>query len=180
MQITDFRNKVCDEIKKQLPMLKACKGHGGRFDLGELKRISGRTPAVYVAITGTGRGQAVGTGETDLPLQMAAFIITSDRKGLSRTDASLNIAEYLIGVISGNSFDFQGAHPAGPVTGKNLYNGSLDRVGIALWGITWSQTLRLGKDVFETNYPLLKKLYLGLSPEIGTGHESDYIVVEGK
>ncbi|MCP3943462.1 MAG: hypothetical protein GY710_18550 [Desulfobacteraceae bacterium] len=178
MILNDLLNAVCADFKVVFPDLKECKPHGGRFDKKELKRISGKAPAIYVAPIATGKAVATGTGEQDLPVSMAAFVATIDQRKLPRAVSALNLVEGLIARINDQVWGIPDlVHPAGPGAAKNLYSGEIDRIGIALWVVSWQQTVRLGEDIWKTDFPMPTKLYIGFAPDIGEGHEDDYQLI---
>lgn len=175
MTLNDLLMSICSQIKTWLPDLKTCEPHGGRFDKNEIKRVSGRAPAVYVAVLATGRPEPVGTGEQDVPVTFAAYAVAIDKPKLSKAVAALNITELLVTRIYAQQWGRpEHVFGAGPASSRNLYSGVIATKGVALWAVTWRQTVRVGDDVFVTDLPMPSTLYLGISPEIGEGHESDY------
>lgn len=181
MTLNDVINSICKQIKTWLPDLKTCESHGGRFDLKEIQRISGQAPAVYVSILATGKPKEVGTGEQDIPVTFAAYVVATDRNKLPRAVAALNMTECLIVKVCGQNWGYPDqVFGAGTASSKNLYSGMIAKKGVALWAVTWQQTVRVGDDIFKTDLPMPSKLYTGLSPDIGEDNDDDYQVIENE
>ncbi len=181
MMLNDLIEAICKQVKTWLPELKTCESHGGRIDKDEIKRMSGRAPAVYVAVMATGKPEEVGTGEQDVPVTFVAYVVTSDKPKLPRAVAALNMTEFLIERIYGRKWGFEdNVFSAGTAASKNLYSGKIATKGIALWAVTWSQTVRLGDDIFKATLPMPTQLYIGFSPDVGEGNEADYELASGE
>lgn len=179
MILSDLLDNICKELKLWFPELRECKPHGGRFDKKELKRISGRAPAIYVAPIATGKAMPTGTGQQELPLSIAAFVVTTDQRKLPRAVSALNLVQGLVTGINNQSWGMEEQiFSAGPASSKNLYSGEIDKIGIALWGVSWQQKVLVGENIWKTDLPMPAKLYVGISPDIGKGHEDDYQVIE--
>lgn len=181
MTLNELVSDICGQICIWLPDLKTCAPHGGRFDKEEIRRVAGRSPAVYVAVLGLGNGRETGTGELDVPVAFAAYAAAVDKGRLSRDAAALNIVECLVTNIPGQNW----GHPeqvmgADPASAKNLYAGVIAQKGVALWAVAWHQNVRVGDDVFTTDLPMPQRLYLGQSPDIGQDHEADYEIIAEK
>ena len=63
------------------------------------------------------------------------------------------------------------------VQATSLNNEALEKAGVALWGISWTQTVVL--QGYEIPLPLPISLYLGQDPNIGPGNEADYSQIGG-
>lgn len=176
MVICDLRKAACKVLSGILPDLGECRPHAGRFDADELRRLSARTPAVYVAVLGIPKVANLGTAEKglDLDLSMAAYVVTSDARGLSRDEAALNITEALVFAIDGNRWGIPGVGPAHEVKAANLYSGRLDRTGVAMWAVTWRQEVRISGAGADDDGVVPSELYYGIAPEIGAQHKDDY------
>ncbi len=165
MRIKALLSAIQTRIQSSLPELKKCELHGGRFDLAELKRLAAGTPAIYIACLGSKPLQPVNTGEQDLTLSLGAFIVTKDRAGLPRYASAINLAEAVALLVTGNRFAVPGVFSGTHASVQNQYNGNnIDKNGVAMWTVTWSQTIRLGEDEFATTGVYDAKMYLGLDP----------------
>lgn len=179
-QLADLRAAVVATIKGWLPDLRACEPHAGRFNLDELKRLGVQAPAVRVAVIGGDRALDLGNGEIDLPLRLAAFVVTADRRGLPKDEAAMAIVETLVKRVPHHRWGLPWAHPArADVQPENLHSTGLAGQGIALWAVGWTQALRLGEDIFAGDGVLPAKVYLGQAPLTGAANEEDYDLVVG-
>ncbi len=168
--LTTYRQMVLDGIHAAMPELKEVAAHPGRFDLGELKRIAMRAPAVRMAILGGPRIAEQSDERLRVDLACALFVITRDAPGLSRDEAALNITEALIRLISLNQWQITpdagfGLMLPREVQTENLYSGEVDKRGVALWGIHWRQELILGESAFAPGEALPAELYVRFERE---------------
>lgn len=51
--------------------------------------------------------------------------------------------------------------------------------GYCVWLVTWTHEIRLGTSIWDGEGILPTEIYAGISPEIGDGHEDDYVKVGG-
>ncbi|WP_174889357.1 phage protein Gp37 [Candidatus Williamhamiltonella defendens] len=149
MKLTALRQAIMDKINAQLTELKAVAPHPGRFNLDELKRIATQLPAVRVALMGMPRVHMLETGENEAVLRLAAFVVTGDRRQLPKDEAALAIVESLLVLIPGQRWGVTGTMDAKDVKADNLFSGQVERQGVAMWAVTWEQSVRLGKDVWD-------------------------------
>ena len=177
MRIIDLLTAIQTDFKAHFTSLKTCELHGGRFDLEEMKRFAGRAPAIYISVLGSPNISSSGNGERDVALTIVAFVVTTDRTGLSRFEAAVNLVESLLSHIPDNRWGQSGVFAPEQLSSRNFYNGSIDRKGVALWGVTWRQKLRLGECVFNADGVLPTETYLGLAPLVGSDHEDDYALI---
>lgn len=117
--------------------------HPGRFTEAELARLLTAKKAVRVAIENTPAVTVSGQGIQQARLLIAAFVICSDTKDAPRHKSVLKITEAILELLPFNRFGTENLRPLEPktITAENLYSGEVDRKGIALWGISWEQTV---------------------------------------
>ncbi|EGG93496.1 hypothetical protein IMCC1989_1152 [gamma proteobacterium IMCC1989] len=171
MKFIELRQKVLEKIKEELPDLKEVSLHPGRFNLDELKRIGTKAPAVYVSLMGTPTVKRIETGENEVYIRLAAFIVTRDERKLPKDEAALAIVESLLVVIPCQRWGLKNTSDAVNVKADNLFNGSIERKGVAMWAITWEQTLRIGEDVWGGGV-LPSEVYVSEDPD--NENEEDY------
>lgn len=157
MSLLTIRQAIVDAIAAALPGVHV-ESHGGRFDsVEEIKRHAGRGRAVLVAITGLKNLEAGGDG-ISADLVVAAFVVTGDRPNAPRDAAALALIQSVAALVPGNRWGLEDAEGAPqPPEADNLYAASLDKVGVALWGLAWKQRFSLGNgldpaglDIFAT------------------------------
>lgn len=166
---------VCVRVRDWLPDLKECSVHDGRFTADEVRRWAIRTPAVRLACLGLASVGDSGDERSEPVLQLAAMVVTRDGAGMPRGKSARNLVDCLVSRVPRERWGLTGVGPAGNLRADNLYSGKIDKFGVALWAVLWRQTLRLPEaGDSEDCPPVPTELYLGESPEIGTGHESDY------
>ena len=172
MKFSELRQAVIDTITTNLPDLKAVEAHPGRFNLQELKRIATKLPAVRVALMGMPATVHLDTGEKEVKVRLAAFIITGDKRQLQKDEAALAIVESLLVLVLGQRWGITGTTAAKNVKADNLFSGNVERQGVAMWAVTWEQTIRTGEDVWGGGI-LPSRIYVNDDPQPAVG-ESDY------
>ncbi|USH01068.1 DUF1834 family protein [Grimontia kaedaensis] len=149
MRLTALRQAIITTIRAKLPALAAVDSHPGRFNLDELRRIVTRLPAVRVALMAVPDTGEVQTGERDITVRLAAFVMTGDKRRLPKDEAALAIVEALLDMVPTQRWGMTALTGAEKVSAENLFSGSVDKQGVALWAVTWSQTLRIGEDIWQ-------------------------------
>ncbi len=177
MKFKELRQAIIDKINAELPELKAVSPHPGRFNLDELKRIATKLPAVRVALMGTPTVNILETGENEAVLRLAAFVVTGDRRQLPKDEAALAIVESLLVFIPGQRWGVKGAMDAKGVKADNLFSGKVERQGVAMWAVTWEQSIRIGQGVWGGGVIPLE-VYVSDDPE-NHGDENTYDKVAG-
>lgn len=148
MSILALRTAIVDAIDTGIPALRTCQAHGGRFDVEELRRWAIQAPAVVVACLGskdvnTYSGQVVGR------LQFVAYVITAGTSAAPRSEAILTLAESVAALAANNAWAYADAQAPAEIRIDNLYSGTLDKQGVALWAVTWTQ--RVDLEVFDSS-----------------------------
>lgn len=145
MSLLGLRSAMVTEIQAKIPELAdSCAAHGGRFTPGDIKRYAMKSPAVLVACLGIVSFTDDGGGSLDALAQWGAFVVTTDRAKLPRDVGALAIVEALAPVIATNNWSGEASDLPEGIKGDNLYSGSIDGAGVALWAITWRQKCVLG------------------------------------
>lgn len=150
-----LRDGVVAALAQALPKLDVAT-HGGTFDEGEIKRFALKAPAVRVAITGVERGARFSDGRWRLPVNFAAVIITRDDASagnrVTRDTAALLYATAIELTIAGSRFGFSGVFQPENVAARSEYSGPVDKIGVALWQVTWTSPVLIGAPVGEQDF----------------------------
>ena len=175
--MNDFLDAVAADLKAKFPAVKSCEVHPGQFDMKELARISAQAPAFRVAIYEFSKIAEADGGEVDYNCGLSLAIITTDKKDLPREVAAVNLSEQLTRLLAkGQLFGCDYVFPSHSPTARNLYGGELSRKKVQMWEVKWRQTVRLGDPEWQDGV-MPSKLYLGHAPNIGPGHEDDYMLL---
>ena len=177
-KILSLRSAVVVALRKKFPELKNCKTSPGRFTLGELQKEIARAPSLRVSVLGVAGTAPVGTGEVDAELSLAIYILTVD-SGIGegrreRDEAALALLSGVLFVVAGNQWGVEGAQEAKKVRAENLFSSEIDRKRIAFWAVTWTQKLRIGKDIFSEDGTMPSEIYASHAPKIGIPYEDEY------
>jgi hypothetical protein len=160
MSIMTLLNAIKMAIHTALPELRRCEVHGGRFDLAELKRVATQTPAVFVSLLATPSLETPGTGEHDIELSIAIYVVTSDKVSLPRVVSVVNLTQALLMLIDLNKWGLVKVGLPADINSQNLYSGDVDKHGIAMWAISFKQKIRLGTDMWLENGVLPSQFYI--------------------
>lgn len=145
-------------IQTAIPTLNSCEAHGGRFGLQDLKHYAKRAPAIVVTnLGGTNTRREGGTKVSDR--QWAAFVITKGTSQERRDAQALVLVQELLKLLPDQSgrWGDDNAHIPENIDDDNLFSVELDKQGIALWAVTWTQGYDIepstsGLDDFVTLY----------------------------
>ena len=152
------RTAIVSEIEDSVTsLLNRVISHAGRFDMEEIKRLALKSPCVLVSCLGVSNIRANSAGETEALCKWAAYCLVDDKKGVSRDVGVLALVSAVLPVIPDNCWglDDDLCVPQN-IRADNLYSSSLDKIGVALWAVTWDQEITLGGlddstlDLFET------------------------------
>lgn len=126
----------------------SCEAFGGKFDLPALERFGAKAPAIRVAILRLSGFKWVDTGELDATVDLGAFIVTRDERGVPRDLAVLHLVQAVIVKVHAERWGQKSVQAARPVRAENLYSGAIQNKGLALWGVSWTSKLRMGTDAY--------------------------------
>lgn len=152
MSIKDTRDAIVEAIQTAVPSLREVAPYDGRVTREDLGRIVAKAPAAYVSCLGI---EEVSDAEDDL-LAMCQWVISlvlprqviTERTQASRSDAATAVVETLIPVIRDSNSD-AGAWadecngPPDKLRAVNVFDVELDRRGMTIWLVTWSQQISL-------------------------------------
>lgn len=160
MTLLDLRKSITDTLAQWYPAAE-CKTAPGRMNLAELKRSTVKTPAIRVACLGLPAGADVGDGEADHEVTFAAYVVTTDKTRLTRDDAALAMVDDLVRRLPGARWGRAEVWPvrADTIKAENLYSSQIDGTGVALWGVVWTQKMRIGENAYPQGPILSQALY---------------------
>ena len=145
MSLITARKSIITVIKAGLTSLKTCEEHGGRFDANELKRVAKKSPAVYLAALAVNNVDEDSLGYHGV-VTWAAFVIAKGDSVTNRAEVALGVVNSLGLLIPGNNWaveEFRGRPKK--IRSQNLFSSSIDKLGVAMWGVTWQQWTDLGE-----------------------------------
>ncbi|MGE4296938.1 MAG: hypothetical protein AB7E47_02820 [Desulfovibrionaceae bacterium] len=177
MAINELLEAISGRIKDAVPGLREAKPHPGRFDATELKRVATRSPAVMSACLGLSVVGDPGTGERDVELVLASFVVSQGAADPAAVKAR-EIVEALVLLLAEERWGQANTMAPTRISADNLF-GASGESGVALWAVSWRQVIRIGANVWAESENPLKQALVGRAPNIGTGHEGDYVLVTG-
>lgn len=173
---SDYTDTVVASIGTRLAeRLKTCKALAGLLETTELSALHQKTPAVFVAMAGTGEMTHVETEEEDTVVRMVAYLLVVNSNAQERELAAQELIPRLLVHIAGQQWGLSYAHPAAAIESQDLHglaqgfksDTSSWRTGVsvlaraadlyggddlikhlAIWAVTWEQKLRIGTDAF--------------------------------
>ena len=138
-----MRDKIAQTIREEVGSIGGrtvtVETHGGYFGESELMRVSGRTPAVFVSALGLPKTTRRGGSLACAQVQWGAFVIVEGGE-IPRDEAAVALVEKLIVLLLDQTWGYERTEgqPKG-VAAKNLFTSGLDRKGVSIWAIRWSQ-----------------------------------------
>lgn len=180
-ELIAMQGKVVAAISALMPELEECKAHPGRFTREELEKFRVKSPSVHVAIPAlrdpvSSDGNVQCSVKTVLVLTAKNTVDDAD-VALSRSEAALNMVAAIMGMLP-TALLGKGVGPAQDIAADNLYGSADEKQGIAMWAVHWTNIVTLTSKVEDRVLPT--ELYLGFAPDIGTGHEADYVQLAAK
>jgi hypothetical protein len=144
MSLVALRDAIVESIESNISTFRAVQGHGGRFSLEEIKRVSLQEPSCLVAVFG-GRTRRIGGVCGLCDAEVVAFIITKGSSVSARDRAAPALAEAVAQLAIENTWgcDFTKA-PEDGVMINNLYLPDIDRHMVSLWSVSWTQQVEIG------------------------------------
>ena len=143
--ITDALTTITAGIAQALAAEVDVQEHPGRFTEEELTQILLKQRSVRVAVEQIPALEVESSGVRKAEIQFSAVVICADRKGVDRHQEALNIVETLASLIPyatwGDRQRFRAVEPKN-ITADNLYSGDIRGKGIAMWALSWKQTIR--------------------------------------
>lgn len=133
---------VTDLTAALVPPLRTITTHPGRMDREELLRISLAAPAGYVAALGA---EYVQSQPQNLMAEVAwaFFVVTRGTSIETRDKQALAVIYAAMRRIVGNRWGNDLAQVAKNVRWENLYSGTLDKTGLALHAVLWTQAVEV-------------------------------------
>ena len=191
---SEFLIQVAQTIETKLgDRLTLCKPLAGYLETTDISAVHGKTPALFVTTVGTNETTFVETGECDVSLNMAAYLLVVQPDSIKREALVQDAITFLSHLIPNQRWGIENCFPAKALevtdfhglskgfqphianwrTGvsvlayaSELYGGTDPVSHLALWGLTWEQVIRIGA---------IEKEFSGLPDElvsrIGEGEE---------
>lgn len=131
--VTTELSSLCSDVEK----------HPGRFTETELVLVARKKRAVRVAVEDILEVNVSGLNKRSYKLLMVAFVVCSDKAGSDRTESAIQITEKLISVLPRNRWNSEHYKPVleSSINAQNLYNGEINSKGVAMWAVSWHQTI---------------------------------------
>lgn len=115
----------------------------GEFDEAASKKFMAASPAVWIGFKASGRTSFDDTGSMLLDLTMIAVVADKSTGRAQPEIAGLALAVSVAGAIGGQSFAIPGVSRARDLRLENIATPGLIGMGLALYGIEWTQPVRL-------------------------------------
>jgi hypothetical protein len=139
MTLLELRDAIKKTIEKAVDPVNVYT-HGGRLDVAELQRYALKAPCVVVTLLGV-PGTTLEGGEPVATLEFGAFIVANDRPGVRRDALAISMLQQTLGVVRPDERwgDDEHVHIAEQIRAGNLFGGTTDQKGVAIWVVTWRQ-----------------------------------------
>jgi len=175
MTLTELQTAAVAGIKAAIPSLAQCEPYAGQFAGDPGSRIAIHAPAVLVATLGCKPLSDPGTGQVDASCRMAAYVLARYANDRNKREAGcIDLAEVVALIVHLNNWSLAGVGCARINQMQGMTNITADKAGFSIWSVTWDQEIRLGAAPVN-NYGPITDVRIGVAPEIGTGHEPEYV-----
>jgi len=172
--LTQLQSAVVAALKA-LPGVVQCELYGGQFAGEPGSRVAIHAPAILIELTDGRPSAEPGTGELDLACRLSAYVLAryaGDRE--AREAGAIDLAEAVALTVHRNAWGLIGVGEARIERLAGATNLAADRAGFSLWGVSWTQDIRLGASTLAGGYGPATDVRIGVSPNIGPGNESAY------
>ena len=144
-RVIEFRTRVFDAIKANIPEFVEVDWYDGLFDEKDVEDWMVSTPAAYVAAVSIPRNTQHTTGEMNADLRIIVTVITEDQFSARDNDEqNWFLMEKLATLANQNKFGDPNAGCATVPMIKRLRDPGLRREGVALGVVEWDSGLTFG------------------------------------
>lgn len=162
--IRHLSEAVVARLREHLPGVRSVEIHGGTFDLEEVRRIAATAPSLWLAAAGVDKARRNPAGAIELPVNFALVIVTKDaaQQGVGRVrrdQAAEALATAAMMLIDRSRFGLAGVGAPEELRATNEFSGEVDKAGVALWQVTWTQAIAFGES-FEPSVAELSQLWV--------------------
>jgi hypothetical protein len=182
MSLLGLRTAIVTSLQLEVASLTSVAAHGGRINLAEVRRAAlNRAPAGLVTVLGGPIEREGGGGVGVCDAQVVVFIICLGTSQVHRDAEALALAEAVAVQAIRNSWAYDGSKAPAGIRVDNLYNGTQDRDGFALWSVTWTQRLDVGYDTSVDDLDDFNRLHADwdLAPRDGVADASQDVWLQG-
>jgi len=134
------------------------------------------TPAILLEVESIDEGIDAGDEKTPLSLKVSAFCILSKETTHDACHAEveiINFAAEVIATIRNQRWGLTGIGKPTAITSQPaLFNPGKE--GDEVWQVSWEQSMDVGTSIWAPSGTTPSTVFLGRSPDVGTGHEDDY------
>lgn len=149
MSTVAVRTAIVNTIRTALgATAKHVGAHSGRFDAGELARVSVNAPAVFIsALAQSGINNS--NGSSSATVSWAAFVVTTNVPQVPRDVSALLVVDILKRVIPDNRWGLEEEAESLPknIQAQNLFSADIDARGVAMWALSWQQDIADATDI---------------------------------
>lgn len=135
-----YKEAVESTFRTKLPTEVNLFTHHGEFGEKEIKAYLVKAPCVILAPLGLPSMTVFGSNVV-ATMQYGAFVLTRSKPELPRGDAAMAISEVIAMFLPYEGFGL--ARRPSDVEAANLYSGTIDQMGMALWAVRWRQAIEL-------------------------------------
>ncbi|HEG4440091.1 TPA: hypothetical protein SD634_003389 [Vibrio cholerae] len=147
-QVVEYLKPLLEGGERDIDKVEVVERHIGRLNTqDELKRWMGsRDGGIRIAALNSSDYERIG-GAIIGTVTMAAYIFAADKYGYQRDERAEVIAGQLVIAMMASSMPPNAYGNAMNIRCDNLYSGSIDSKGVAMWSVTWSQKWQLNEPI---------------------------------
>jgi hypothetical protein len=143
-KIVEFRQRVIDQIRENMPELQNVDWYDGLFDEDDVREWGGAAPSAYVALLKTNATPHT-TGEMLVDLAVVVVVVTQDQYEAREADAqNWDLIERIAVLAKDNQFGDPSAGIATNIDFKRMRHPELRREAVAVGLVEWTTNLTIG------------------------------------
>jgi hypothetical protein len=143
--VTGYRTKLVDTIKTSIAAFRLVDWHDGVFESKEVTKLVVNAPAAMVSTLDTKVGFNA-TGEINLDVMVAVYVITEDRRKTREADPQCwELATDVAVLVANSRIGFANAGVPYNMKIDRLAEPTLRYEGVALAAVTWVQPITVGR-----------------------------------
>lgn len=155
MSVATYWQAVVAALESKLDGVRTVEIVPGRIDEAEIRRRAANAPAVLVTLTDLVAQERPQGDTVLLDATVAVFVLTLSRVAAARELQSALLAGRIQAVAAGNRWglDFTTLPPRG-IEAANLFTTEVDKLGVSLWVVKWTQTIAVRVEDAEAGIEL--------------------------
>lgn len=166
--LTDLHKAIVAQLKKDFRKVPTCEAY---------PELVGKIviPALFIELDDLAPTDDVGTEQLPVDARFITYVVYDRTVDDDRLQAASLAASVALAVKKAGRF----GRKIGPARVVRIAQDTSkpELFGFTVWAVEWLHELRLGESIWDGDGVVPVEVMLGYAPQIGTGHEDDYLPV---